>query len=331
VTLAASGLFRPVGGYLGVPQTLDPAGHGARAAIIGLPFDSGRHPKRVGARLGPAAIRMMSTDMVRHYRPDNAADFDPVRALRLVDVGDVAVTSGMVEESVERMGRAVAAVIAAGALPIGLGGDGVISVPMMQALGRAHRGLAVLHFDSHTDAYPEGGNAIDLNPATTFAFAADQGYVDPGASIHFGLRGTAYVPGVFDYTRSLGYHVIPMEALDDSGPDAILERFRAILGDRPVFVCFDMDVFDPSVAPGVFTPAWGGLTAREGLRLIRGLKGLNIVGFDVNTTTPTYDVQGLTAWLAATVVLEFCYLAAAALGLDGRSVSLAGENGLSSR
>ena len=113
------------------------------------------------------------------------------------------------------------------------------------------------------------------------------------------------------------YHVIPMEALDEDGPAAILQRFRAILGARLVFVCFDMDVFDPSVAPGVFTPAWGGLTAREGLRLIRGLKGLNIVGFDVNTTTPTHDVQGLTAWLAATVVLEFCYLAAATLGVDG--------------
>lgn len=316
MTPAATGLFRTVGSYLGVPQTLDPAAAGAKAAIIGLPFDSGRHPKRVGARLGPAAIRAMSTDMVRHYRPDSPVDFDPVRALRLVDLGDVAVTSGVIEESVERMARALTAVIGAGALPIGLGGDGVISVPMMQALGRVHPGLAVLHFDSHTDAYPEGGNAIDLNPATTFAFAADKGYVDPSVSVHFGLRGTAYVPGVFDYTRGLGYHVIPLEALDDEGPAAILARFRAIIGDRPVFVCFDMDVFDPSVAPGVFTPAWGGLTAREGLRLIRGLKGLNIVGFDVNTTTPTYDVQGMTAWLAATVVLEFCYLAAAALGLE---------------
>ncbi|MEQ8397426.1 arginase family protein [Thalassobaculum sp.] len=317
MTLASTGLFKTVGTYLGVPQTLDPAAAGAKAAIIGLPFDSGRHPKRVGARLGPAAIRMMSTDMVRHYRPDSADDFDPIRALGLVDVGDVAVTSGMIEESVERMDAAIAAVIASGAMPIGLGGDGVISVPMMQALARAHPGLAVLHFDSHTDAYPEGGNAIDLNPATTFSFAAEKRYVDPSVSLHFGLRGTAYVPGVFDYTRSLGYHVIPLEALDDEGPAAILERFRAVIGDRPVFICFDMDVFDPSVAPGVFTPAWGGLTAREGLRLIRGLKGLNMVGFDVNTTTPTYDVQGLTAWLAATVVLEFCYLAAASLGLEG--------------
>ncbi len=317
MTLAPTGLFRPVGSYLGVPQTLDPASVGAKAAIVGLPFDSGRHPKRVGARLGPAAIRMMSTDMVRHYRPGVAADFDPVRALRLVDVGDGAVTSADIEGSVGRMGEALAAVIAAGAMPIGLGGDGVISVPMMQALGRAHPGLAVLHFDSHTDAYPEGGNAIDLNPATTFSFAAEKGYVDPSVSLHFGLRGTAYVPGVFDYTRGLGYHVIPIDEFEDQGPAAILERFRAVIGDRPVFVCFDMDVFDPSVAPGVFTPAWGGLTAREGLRLIRGLQGLNIVGFDVNTTTPTYDVQGMTAWLAATVVLEFCYLAAAALGLDG--------------
>src|SRR3546814_18681362 len=133
---------------------------------------------------------------------------------------------------------------------------------MMQALGRLYPGLAVLHFVSHTDADPEGCNAIDLNPATTFSFAAEKGYIDPTVSVHFGLRGTAYVPGVFDYTRGLGYHVIPLEALDDDGPAAILERFRAIIRDRPLFVRFDMHVFDPSVAPGVFPPARGGLTAR---------------------------------------------------------------------
>ena len=316
--LKASGLFRPVGSYLGVPQTRDLAG--ARAAVVGLPFDAGSHPRRVGARLGPAAIRAMSTDMVRHYRPDVAADRDPVRELGLIDLGDVDVAHGDVGTSLARMEEALAAVVGAGVVPIGLGGDGMVSVPAMAALAARHPGLAVIHFDSHTDAYPQpgAGNAVTLNPATTFAHAAVQGLVDPRASIHVGLRGTAYVPGVFAHAEALGYHVLPVAALDELGVAGVAARIREVVGERPVFLCFDMDVFDPATAPGVFTPAWGGLTAREGLALVRALAGLDFVGFDVNTTSPAFDVQGQTAWLAATVVLEFCWLALASPRLGAR-------------
>ncbi|MEO0818797.1 MAG: arginase family protein [Pseudomonadota bacterium] len=308
--LEARGLFRPVGSFLGVEQTRDLSG--ARAAILGLPFDAGTHPRRVGARLGPAAIRMMSTDMVRHHRPQHADDRDPVRALGLVDLGDVDVVHGDTDASLARMAEAIGAVADAGTVPIGLGGDGMVSVPAMTALGARHPGLAVIHFDSHTDAYPEPGqgNALHLGPATTFAHAAERGLVDPRASIHAGLRGFAYVPGVFAHAERLGYHVMAMDEIENDGIPAAIARIRAVVGDRPVFLCWDMDVFDPATAPGVFTPAWGGLTAREGLALIRGLSGLNIVGCDVNTTTPSFDVQGQTAWLAATVVMEFCYLLA---------------------
>jgi arginase family enzyme len=307
-----SGLFRPVGSFLGVPQTRDPAGAGARAAIIGLPFDSGGHPRRTGARLGPAAIRMMSTDMVRRHRPDDATGLDPVAALKLVDVGDAAVVHGDTETSLARMEAAVGAVADASAAPIGLGGDGMVSVPAMAALGRRHPGLAVIHFDSHTDAYPEtgGGNAVSLNPATTFAYAVERGHIDPAVSVHAGLRGFAYVPGVFAHAEALGYALLPMDAIEREGVAATAERIKAVVGRRPVFLCFDMDVFDPATAPGVFTPAWGGLTAREGLGLLRALSGLDIVGADVNTVTPGFDMQGQTAWLAATVVMEICYLLA---------------------
>lgn len=316
-SLEETGLFRPVGSYLGVPQTRNLTG--AKAAIIGLPFDAGGHPRRVGARLGPAAIRAMSTDMVRHYRPDVAADRDPIRDLALVDVGDVQVVHGDAETSLDRMERAIGMVVDAGVIPIGLGGDGMVSVPAMAALGQRHQGLAVIHLDSHTDAYPEpdGANAVDLSPATTFAYAVQRGFIDPHASIHFGLRGSAYVPGVFAHAEALGYHVLPITAVDSDGMAAVVERIRGVVGDRPTFLCFDMDVFDPATAPGVFTPAWGGLTAREGLALLRGLSGLDLVGFDVNTTTPTFDVHGQTAWLAATVVLEFCHLALATPRLSG--------------
>ncbi|MEX2649146.1 MAG: arginase family protein [Alphaproteobacteria bacterium] len=308
-------LFRTVGTYLGVPQTWDL--DGAKAAVVGLPFDAGRHARRVGARNGPAAIRGMSTDMVRRYRPELAEAFDPVAALGLVDCGDVPLRPADVDDAVDRASRAIGRIVAAGAMPIGLGGDGVTSVPVIKALAERYPGLCVLHFDSHTDAYPDpaGGNAIHLNPATTFAYAADQGWVDAARSIHVGMRGTTYVPGVFGYTERLGYAIVTLDQARALGAEAFAARVCATMQGRPVHICFDMDVFDPSVAPGVFTPAWGGFGAAEGLGFVRALAGLDVVGLDVNTTSPEYDVQGMTAWLAATVVYEFLWLACAKLGL----------------
>ncbi|MEM9223361.1 MAG: arginase family protein [Pseudomonadota bacterium] len=309
-------LFREVGSFMGVPQRQDVGD--AKAAIVGLPFDSGSHPRRVGARMGPAAIRYMSTDMVRRYRPENNG-LDPLEELGLVDCGDAAVVHGDTDASLQIMASALSAVIDAGAVPIGLGGDGMVSVPMMEALSARHKNLAVIHFDSHTDAYPEPGgqNAIHLNPATTFAYAAERGFVDPRHSVHVGLRGLSYVPGVFDHAEALGYEIIPIALIEAEGIAAILTRIRERVGTNPVFLCFDMDVFDPSAAPGVFTPAWGGLTAREGLAFIKGLEGLHIVGFDINTMTPGFDVGGQTAWLAATIAVEFCHLLAAKEGIGG--------------
>ncbi|MEM9763872.1 MAG: arginase family protein [Pseudomonadota bacterium] len=310
--------FRPVGSFLGVPQRQDPGG--ARAAIMGLPFDAGGHPRRTGARLGPAAIRMMSTDMVRHHRPEDAENLDPVSALGVVDLGDVAVIHGDHDASLARMEAAYRSVIAAGCIPLGLGGDGMVSVPAMAALGAAYPDLAVIHLDSHTDAYPPkpGVNDPPLDPATTFGHAAERGHVIPGRSVHAGLRGFAYVPGVFAHAEALGYRLIPMSTIEAEGIPATAERIRSIVGDAPVFLCVDMDVFDPATAPGVFTPAWGGLTAREGLGLLRALSGLDIVGADINTMTPGFDSQGQTAWLAATVALELLYLIAASPRLGGQ-------------
>ncbi|MEM6488400.1 MAG: arginase family protein [Pseudomonadota bacterium] len=315
--VAEPGLFRAVGSFLGVPQIADPAvaaAGGARAGVLGLPFDAGLHPRRTGARLGPAAIRMMSTDMVRRHRPEDATGADPVAGLGLVDLGDVALPLGDHETAIARMTAAYGAVLDAGIFPLGLGGDGMVSVPAMAALGTRYPGLAVIHLDSHTDAYPaaHGVNDPPLDPATTFAHAARAGHVATERSVHAGLRGFTYVTGVFAEAERLGYRLIPMAEIETEGIDAAARRIRAIVGQAPVFLCVDMDVFDPATAPGVFTPAWGGLTAREGLGLIRALAGLRLVGADINTMTPGFDMQGQTAWLAATVALEILYLVAGA-------------------
>ncbi|HMK68104.1 MAG TPA: arginase family protein, partial [Stellaceae bacterium] len=134
-------------------------------------------------------------------------------------------------------------------------------------------------------------------------------------SYHIGVRGSTYMQGAYRFTRSLGYNVITMRELFERGPADVLAELHERLQGRPVYLCFDMDVFDPSCAPGVATPSWGGFTSREGLDFLRGLSGLDIVAVDVNTVSPPHDVQGMTAHLGAYVIYECLILLCRKLGL----------------
>jgi len=299
--------------FMGVPFSRDLSA--SRAAIIGLPFDCGTHPVRIGARLGPASIREQSA-LVRRYEPPYF-DFDPLGALGLVDCGDAAVIPGAIAESYAAIEAAIGQIVAADAIPIALGGDGAISLPHMRALHRKHPDLVVLHIDAHTDTYPSHGSGErDLyNVATTFTRASEEGVVDPARSMHIGARGPTYLDGVFEFTRQKGYQVIHGADLARRGIPDVLAEVHSRLAGLPVYLCFDMDVFDPSCAPGVCTPTWGGLLSREGLALIEGLGGLRFVGFEVNTVSPPHDVGGMTAFLAGACVLKFLVLACRTPGI----------------
>jgi agmatinase len=303
-------LFVPTQGFMGCPNRYDLSG--AKLAILGLPFDCGTHPVRIGARQGPAAIREQSA-LVRPYQPP-FADFNPLDALGVVDCGDAKVTPGRIEPAFEVMEAALREIARHGVRSIAMGGDGAISLPQLRALHRFYPELVVLHFDAHTDAYPAHGQERH-NTATTFTRAAEEGLIDPGNSLHIGARGPTYLSGVFEHTRALGYELISGVDLMATGIEATLAHIHERLAGRPVFLCWDMDFFDPSCAPGVCTPAWGGVTAREGLAILQGLQGLEFVGFDVNTVSPPHDVGGMTAFLAGTVMLEFLVLACHAPGL----------------
>jgi agmatinase len=303
------GLLRCPFTYLGVPFSTDPKGSGA--AIVGIPFDCGTHPVRIGARYGPHAIREQSA-LVRPYQPPHS-DLNPLEVLRVVDCGNVDVTPSVIEESFERIERAIDGIVAAGVVPVSMGGDGSVSLPQLRALAGHFPDLAVLHVDAHTDTYPGDGNALHhrYNTATTFTRAAEEGIVDAAGSLHVGPRGTVMRPGVFEHTRAQGYELIDGRELYARGLDAVLEHIHRKLSGRPVYLCFDMDFFDPSCAPGVCTPTWGGASAREGLAFLQGLAGLDFVAYDVNTVSPPHDVGGMTAFLAATVLIEFLHLAVA--------------------
>jgi agmatinase len=313
-------LFVPTQGFMGCPNRYQLSG--SKLAILGLPFDCGSHPVRIGSRLGPAAIREQSA-LVRPYQPP-FADFNPLTALGVVDCGDAKVTPGRIESSFETMEAALREIAGHGLRSIAMGGDGAVTLPQLRALRRFYPELVVLHFDAHTDTYPGSGQERH-NTATTFTRAAEEGLVDPENSLHIGARGTTNLAGVFEHTRSLGYELISGTDLMEAGIEATLAHIHDRLAGRPVFLCWDMDFFDPSCAPGVCTPTWGGVTAREGLAMLQGLKGLDFVAFDVNTVSPPHDIGGMTAFLAGTVMLEFLTLACHTPGL-APGLKLPGRN-----
>ena len=307
----AADLFAGVGTFMGLPLRSDPAG--ARAAVLGIPFDCGMHPVRVGSRMGPAAIRRESAN-VRPFQPP-LWDMNPLAELAMVDCGDVNVVLGDLPESFRRIEAAVTRILDAGATPVTFGGDGSVTLPQLRAVAKKHPDLAVLHFDDHTDTYPDapradddGSNQPDFNPATTFARAAEEGVLDVTHSIHVGARGTISVQGVFEFTRSKGFELISGADMTAMGLSALLAHVRERLAGRPVYLCWDMDFFDPSCAPGVFTPTWGGVLAREGLAILQGLAGLDVVATDVNTLSPLHDTADMSAHLAATCVVECVHL-----------------------
>jgi agmatinase len=306
-------IFTPLQSFMGAPQSWELSS--AKAAVLGLPFDAGTHPVRIGARLGPSAIREQSA-LVRRYEPP-MHDFDPVKNLGLVDCGNARVVPGVIEQSFAAIEEAVWRIASQGVIPVTMGGDGMVSLPQLRALHRIHPDLCVLHIDAHTDAYPNDGpgERDRYNPGTTFTCAADEGLVDTGHSLHIGARGPTYQQHAFDEAIHRQYGVIPGVELRQRGIEDVLREVCERLAGRPVYLCFDMDFFDPSCAPGVCMPTWGGVSAHEGLSLIAALTGLRFVSFDLNTVSPPHDVGGITAYLAGCCMHQFLLLACKQLGL----------------
>jgi agmatinase len=290
---------------MGVPSEREQP---ALATVVGVPFDCGTHETRVGARLAPDAIRHQSRLLRRYDVVPGPVAPSVTDYLRLTDAGNVNCPSGDVATAFPRIQSAFEAVHGRGAIPIGIGGDGAVTLPQLRAAAAHHENLVVLHLDAHTDSYDLEG----LNSATTFTRAAEEGLVDVRRSAHVGVRGQASMPGAIEFARGLGYRVMPFDAIELAAADPLAD-VKAAIGDRPVYLCLDVDVFDPSCAPGVCIPEWGGLAAREGLALVRSLQGLNFVAFDINTVSPPHDPAGTTAFLAATLIHEFCHLAAHAV------------------
>ncbi len=291
----------PISGFMQAPLSNE-AGD-ALAVILGLPYDCGSDPLRIGARAGPESIRQQSY-LISPF--DGASNINPITDLKVRDLGDSPVTIGDIELTYQQIESAMSKAMVNDAIPITLGGDGAIALPQMRALAKKHPGLVALHFDAHTDAYP----LDEYSNATPFSHAVHEKLICPQKSYHIGRRGSHFVPGVVDYCKELGYNLIDSQTLFKRGFADVMSEVKDCIGQRPVYLCFDMDFFDPSAAPGVCSPTFGGVTSREGLEILRMCSGLNIVGADVNTISPAHDSLGMSAQLAATVVYEIMLLLA---------------------
>lgn len=296
-------------GFMGVPYSDTPVGPGF---VLGMPFDTGTHRFRVGSRQGPAHIRACS-ELIRRFHTE-FGDVDPLEVLELVDCGDVDLTPSQIESAFDRIETTLFQLLQArpGSVAYTLGGDGSVSLPQMRALGRLHPGLVAVHFDAHTDCVEPPSPGVH-HSGTQFHYAAIEGCIDATRSFHLGIRGTSPFAGMVRHATDLGYRSLTTDDLLRRGVAEVMEEVGECTGDRPVYVCFDMDVLDPSCAPGVASPAWGGLLAREAIEAIRGLRGLRIVHVDLNTVSPAHDARGLTGSLAAALTYEMMAMQALSL------------------
>jgi agmatinase len=279
---------------------------GVDVAVYGIPFDTATS-YRSGPRFGPEAIRSASA-LIRPYHPVHGVDV--VDALSIVDYGDVPVSPGDTERTYGQVEEALAPIVDAGVFPAALGGDHSITLPELRALARKHGPLALLQLDSHADTWEQYFGQRYFH-GTTFKRAAEEGVLDPSASVQAGMRGSVYAAGDIEGARELGFTVLTSDELRALPPERYGELVREKVGDRPVFFSFDIDFLDPAFAPGTGTPEIAGFSTAEAVAFLRALPGINLVGCDVVEVAPAYDGPGQqTALAAANVMWELLALRA---------------------
>ncbi len=272
---------------------------GLDACFVGIPMDIGTS-LRAGTRFGPRQIRAESL-LIRPYNMyTRAAPFD---SINVADIGDVPINTFDLKDSVERITRFYDALLCHDTIPLTLGGDHTLTYPVLRAIARKHGPVALVHVDAHADINEHMfGEAIAHG--TPFRRAFEDGLLDAERVFQIGLRGTGYTAEDFDTAREWGFTVVQAEEIWMQSLTPLAQRIVDVVGERPVYLSFDIDSLDPSFAPGTGTPEIAGLTPPQALQLIRGLRGLNLVGCDLVEVSPPYDMAGTTALTAANLLYE---------------------------
>lgn len=269
-------------------------------AIVGIPFDTASS-FRTGARFGPSGIRNISSMI----KPNNAVfDTSIVEDLKGGDYGDINIVPGYILPSYEIIEQELSKILEEGIVPISLGGDHSITLAELRAIHKKHGKVSLVQFDSHADLNEEVFGER-YSHGTPFKRAIEEGLIDPEKSIQIGLRGSLYDLDEHKVAKELGMKLIPAHEMREMGFDEVIRLINERVGDNKTFFTFDIDFVDPAYAPGTGTPEVGGFTSYESLKLIRGIKDLNFVGFDVVEVAPPYDFGEITSLLAANIVFEF--------------------------
>ncbi len=269
---------------------------GVDIAVTGIPFDQAV-TNRPGTRLGPRAIREASA--IQAFDPPYGWGYDPMSELNIVDYGDVAFDYARVADFPEALTNHIRGILEGGAASIALGGDHYITYPILKAYAEKFGPLSLLQFDAHTDTWADDEpNRIDHG--TMFYKAVKDGLIDPKRSVQVGIRT--------ENPDTLGFNIIDAREVHETGPVAVAQKIRNILGDHPTYLTFDIDGLDPAFAPGTGTPVWGGLTSGQASIILRDIAGINLVGGDVVEVSPPFDTTGATAVAGAHIALELICL-----------------------
>ncbi|MBO6814973.1 MAG: agmatinase [Rhizobiaceae bacterium] len=278
-------------------------------ALIGIPYD-GALTNRPGARHGPREVRNQSSLM---RAINHATRINPYELCKIADVGDVPFNSVFnIEDSHRDIEDFVSSVISGGAIPLSCGGDHSVSLPLLRATAKSP--VALIHIDAHTDTW-DSFQGSKFNHGAPFRRAHEEGLIIPEKTVQIGIRGAQNVSEGWDYSEGNGMRVMFIEEVQNRGIEAAVEETRAIIGDTPVYITFDIDSIDPAFAPGTGTPEIGGLTPPEALGLIRGFRKLNHIGADVVEISPPFDNGDLTSLTGATVMYELLCLLAETVSL----------------
>jgi len=282
-------------------------------ALVGVPFDGGV-TNRPGARHGPREIRNMSslTRTIHHVTRVN-----PYELCRIADVGDVRFTNVYhLDEAIKNIEAFYIKLHAAGIIPLSAGGDHSITYPIFKAIAD-QRPIGLIHIDAHTDTWDEFlGSRV--HHGAPFRRAVEDGLLDPKRTVQIGIRGAQTKSEGWDYSVEKGMRLIFIEEFAKTGVEAVIAEARKVVGEGPTYISFDVDSLDPVYAPGTGTPEIGGLTTREAQALLRGCRGLNLIGGDVVEVAPPFDPTGNTALVGATMMYEIlCLLAEAVASRRG--------------
>ena len=275
-------------------QSLD----GVNAAIFGVPFDGGTS-FRPGARFGPQGIRQASR-LLRSY--NYVLEVEPFGDLSVIDYGDLAVVPSDIEDTYALVERQTAVFYDNDVFPVAMGGDHSISLPLLRACARKHGPVSLVQVDSHPDTWDKLFGK-EYGHATVFKRAIEEGLIDPHTSFQIGLRSSLPYRDDFDRTRGYGITIVTIEDLFRRGIHDVAREVLKETGPK-VYFTFDIDFIDPAYAPGTGTPEVGGPTSRQALDLLRELKALPLVGFDLVEVSPPYDQSEITTMLAANVIFE---------------------------